>query len=139
MSHQVMPEAVKKAVFLLYLGLAIGIIGAIWDFPAIKEMASAVEIQPLGTIWFILMFQFIIFSSAALLIWLISKRKNWARWIFVIMTIVGVPMTIEPILNFSNEPVMSMFNLISTVINLMAVILLFLKPSREWFKKPKAI
>lgn len=140
MSNLAKPETVKTAIKLLYIGLALGIIEAFLKFPMTREIASTQEAQALGGLGFALTIQFITFVSLALIIWLISKRKNWARWIFSILAILGIPMMIDSILSdLNNAPIYAIISIIQTLIQLAAIILLFLKPSREWFKKPKTI
>ena len=100
----------------------------------------AQEAAPVGGVWFINFVQMFVLLFMVGLIWLIGKRKNWARWIFVIMFVLGVPLSINPLIqSLQYSPFSGVLGLAQIIAQTIAVIFLFKAPAREWFKSNLAI
>ena len=81
-------------------------------------------------------------SIAAQLIWIwvvARKRQNWARWISLIMVLIGIPVVFwdnAERLQFLN-PISAIFWYVGYVVHLISVMLLFRGDAREWFSRKR--
>jgi hypothetical protein len=81
-----------------------------------------------------------VFLAAQLLwIWLVArKRQNWARWISLIATLLGIPAAIWEIgERFRLDPVAAIFYHSAFAISVVSVMLLFRGDAREWFSQKR--
>lgn len=78
-------------------------------------------------------------SAQLLWIWLVArKRQNWARWISLIVILLGIPKAIWDIgERFRFNPVAAIFYYASFVIMIVSVMLLFRSDAREWFSRKR--
>ena len=83
------PSKVSNAVKLLYATLAIGIVRSSIEAPRIAETSS------LGFILFVTIF---VFCLMCFFIYKIGKGMNWARISFLVLFIIGVPLSILPMI-----------------------------------------
>jgi len=96
-----------------------------------------------GTFYYYSTYGIIVFSSIIILIiyYIASKirrGKNWARYLFLILFITGIPNTLPGIIkNFDRDFLTGLLNFIILVSDAAVLILLFSKPSNEWFRKIK--
>jgi hypothetical protein len=83
----------------------------------------------------------VVFAGQLLWIWLVArKRQNWARWISLIVTLLGIPNVIWDIEErFRLNLLASIFYYAAVVVSLVAVLLLFRSDAREWFSRKRAI
>ncbi|MEK2643734.1 hypothetical protein [Bdellovibrio sp. BCCA] len=131
-----MPEAVKKALVILYATLGIGLVRTFIEAPRMTQ-----EIAPtLGGVkvmYFSLVFGF---SLVAFLNWKIGQGKNWARWTCAVFFVAGLPSTVSLLIQtFKKTPFIGAFDLLQLVAQVVALVLLFQAPARGWFKKQTAI
>jgi hypothetical protein len=72
----------------------------------------------------------------ALQIYLIGARKNWARWLFVILFVIGIPSSANLLISsFSAAPFSSSIGVLQALAQVYACVLLFTPTVRDWFKK----
>jgi hypothetical protein len=113
------PNQVRDAVNLIYVSLAIGIVKSFLDFSRLSAQSS---------VGFGITVLVITFAILFLLAAMISRRKNWARILFLIMFIVGVPCYI-PILfqEFTVSILAGLASVVQTTLQVIAIVLLFLR------------
>jgi len=131
-----MPQRVRIAVYLIWTTLAIGLLVnvAMWTgvvarmpgprAPILMEVASA--LIGLGIV--------------AFLAWKVRHGRNWARWLFTVLTAIGVLSTLvmvgfaAPVLK-GLSPIMWISGAVNTTIQVVAVFLLFTGEAPEWFRR----
>jgi RsiW-degrading membrane proteinase PrsW (M82 family) len=114
------PVAVTIAVVLLSVTAATGIIkmavGAHLDNPLTYVVLA------------------VILGVLSLMIWLIFRGKNWARWVFIVLFALGLvlsPRSIQRLQAHSTFDVV--FYCIQMLLQLGAAVALCLRPARQWF------
>lgn len=123
------PPKVAIAVKLLYATLGIGIIRSIIESGRLAEKAS----MP-----FILVVQFITFGSLWFFIYMMGKGRNWARITFLVIFILGVPLSILPMIqSLTHNPVSGVLGLGQVVMQVVALVFLFQGEASSWFKANK--
>src|SRR6266851_10248280 len=86
-----MPSNVARFEQLMYLSLGIGVIQSLLRWNRLVAQASA-----MGGAKFVLFGQIVTFALLVLLIWLIARRrKNWARWLMLVMFVSGLPFSVH--------------------------------------------
>jgi hypothetical protein len=121
-----MPSSVKHSILIVFFALAIGGIDTVLQLIGITKQDTEIGsfdsfVIGLGINLFLLL--------------LISKSNNIARWAFIVLTLIGFPLVYPTLLIELEQDIIGA---VSTVIQLflysVAIILLLLKPSGEWFK-----
>lgn len=84
---------------------------------------------------------FVVSIAAQLIwIWLVArKRQNWARWISLILVLIGIPVAFwdnAERLQFLN-PISASFWYAGYALHLISVMLLFRGDAREWFSRKR--
>ncbi len=77
-------------------------------------------------------------AATFLFAWLISQGKNWARWVFVGMILIGLlflPTRFEQL--FSLPLFRAIYFWFGTALEVTAAVLLVVRPSNEWFRGQK--
>ena len=77
------------------------------------------------------------FGALVLLIWLIARRrKSWARWVYLVLFLIGLPLSI-PILGvmLKSNPISAILSIIQVLSQGLALYLIFTGDSANWFKK----
>lgn len=124
------PKNVNTALFLFYASLAVGLVRSILEFPRIIQMAGPTA-SP-GTIIFI---QATVLIFLGGLVYGIGERKNWARWTFTILFVIGLPLYISPLIQTLEADLLAgIFAILQGVAQAVAIVLLFIPPANGWFK-----
>ena len=124
------PDKVSTAVKLLYSTLVIGVVRLILEASTIAQTA------PLG---FIIFIGFFTLATSAFFMYMIGKGRNWARITFLVFVIIGIPLSILPLLqSFATSPISGILGIGQAVLQIIALVFLFQKPSSDWFKLMKA-
>ena len=123
------PAQVANAVILIYAGVVVGIINTIADFPYLSSLISTK----------LLIFQMTFtYAIIILLAFKISLGRNWARIIFLIVFIFGLPASIPSLIShFARSPSAGWLMLLTILLQMTANVFLFQKPSNAWFKSFK--
>jgi hypothetical protein len=84
------PAKVGHAIRLLYVALGIGVLLGVMGFRRLAARTSIgyalfINLMEIGVMW--------------LFIHMIGKGRNWARVTFLVLFILGVPFTIQPLLD----------------------------------------
>jgi hypothetical protein len=127
------PDKVSTAITLLWITIAIGIVSSTINFSASLKVAEA---SGLGLAWLIFTLYFT-FLFLAFFIYKIGQGRNWARITFLVLFIIGVPMTIYSYLTTPIDIFSLLLGLASTIMQLVALVFLFQKSSSDWFKSKK--
>ena len=70
---------------------------------------------------------------------MIGKGRNWARITFLVLFIIGIPFSVLPLMqSLAANPISGLLGIVQTIIQIVAIVFLFQKPSSEWFRKMKA-
>ena len=126
------PDKVSMAVKLLYVTLGIGVLRFIIDPSSLSQIAQ----MDLEVFVGITAFSFILIWF---FIYMIGKGRNWARIILLVSFIIGTPFAVPILLQSLVEK--SISGLLTTgtlVLQGIALVFLFQKPSSEWFRKMRA-
>lgn len=128
------PEIVNYAQVILWVTLAIGVVKSVMVF--LKAASYGVNI---GDGWFIYFVTPFTFAFKALLIYLLGKRKNWVRWLYVVLFVLLTPLSIHPLIqSLSYAPIQGIIGIIQIVAEIVAGVFLFLSPATAWYKnKPQ--
>lgn len=124
------PEKVGAAVKLLYSTLALGIL---------RSILEASTHIPLVSPAFMLLFTVFALGIMSLLIHNIGKGRNWARISVLGLFLAGVPFSILPLLHsLAENPISGLLGVGQVILQIVALVLLFQKPSSDWFREMKA-
>ena len=122
------PAIVSKAVKLLYATLGIGVLYAVLKFQALAQHMPVL---------YILFVWAVVFGAMGFLIHEIGARQNWARVVSLIVFIAGLPFAIPPLLHsLIVAPVYGLLGLLQILGLVIALVMLFLGASNEWFREP---
>jgi hypothetical protein len=131
------PRAVKVAIGLLWLGLALGIPEMIYrmaDPPPQIQGTMYRTMLVAGTLFIILML--------SILAWIIMKTargKNWARVVHLVLLVIGFALAFRTMpAAFAAGVHIGMTNVLQVAAKTAAVILLFLPASNAWYLAMKA-
>jgi len=124
------PANVGTAVKLLYITLGIGVVRSIMEASTTAKVASP---------GFVMFITFFVLGIMWFFIYMIGKGRNWARITFLVLFIIGIPFAILPLLqSLAANPISGLLGIGQTVIQVIALVFLFQKPSSAWFKEMKA-
>jgi hypothetical protein len=124
-----MPKAVAYFERLTYASLVIA---------AIVVASSASRSRPMHAGLVILVGLPVSIGLMSLMVWLIARRrKNWARWLYVIFFVGGALLFINHniIDDFQKSVLIGRLNSIEFAMQAGAIVLLFTAGSREWFRQ----
>lgn len=131
-----LPSNVAWFEVLMYASLGLGVIVSTLQWSQSVERASAMG---LGA-GFVLFVQASVVAFIVLFIWLIARRqKNWARWIFLILGVLGLPFSLWSAWRLLLAGLATgtlMF--VQLLMQAAAVLLIFTGNARDWFKRAVA-
>jgi hypothetical protein len=85
------PSNVVRFEQLMYLALGAGVVQSMLQWSSLVNTAHAAG----RGIGFVLQIQMFVFAFSVLFIWLIARRrKNWARWVWLVFFILGIPLAL---------------------------------------------
>ena len=123
----VRPPSVSRALVFLYVTITVGI------------LRSAMEDTRLAGIYglgFLVFFQSFVFAVLCLLCFFILYRRNWARIVYLVMTVIGTPLSIKPLLeSFTAAPISGVVGIIQAAFGIVAAVLLFRRQAASWFRR----
>jgi hypothetical protein len=117
------PLAVRRAVWLLRISVAIGLV----------EIYLSVNLAGKALVPVIVSLAVIMLVIAAYL-WVVqnvSKGRNWARLTVLIVVILGVVESLAT--HDSSRPLVFVLRLIDTLLDIIALALIFRRPGSQWF------
>jgi len=88
--------------------------------------------------YFLIYTKLIIYAGSLYLIYQLSKGKNWARWLLVVIFIIAIPLTILPAFaSYSHNPVDALLGFIQIALYIIGLVFLFHGSSSHWFGAEK--
>ncbi len=129
-----MPGNVVLFERLMYASLCIGLLNLILDGP---RLASTPEMEQLGGPVFFAAVGLGTLAVLLLFIWLIARKgKNWARYLFAAMFVIGLWPTIQNIMgSLQANPPVAALSVAQIVIQSAALYFIFTGDSPPWFEK----
>ena len=129
--HKEVPSNVARFERLMYLSLGIGLIEALLTWNRNVALARA-----MGGAYFVLFGQIFVLAFFVLFIWLVARRrKNWARWLLLILQILGLPGYVRALSRMlPSEPLAGALSLAQFLVIAMALVLVFTGNARDWFR-----
>ena len=123
------PLKVAHAVKIFYLVVGLGIIRAVMTIIRHADVRSP---------YFLIYTKLIIYAGSLFLIYQLSKGRNWARWLMVVIFIICIPLVILPAFaSYSHNPVDALLGFIQTALYIIGLVFLFLRSSSSWFGAEK--
>jgi hypothetical protein len=122
-----MPTRLALFERLYYASLALGLVSSALQFDRLSKMA------PVG---FVILVQVLTLAVLVLMVWLVARRrKNWARWLMLILFIVGIPLAVPTILKTLQTDILSGgIGVVQIFLQLAALYCVFTGDAREWFQ-----
>ena len=119
------PKEVIYAIRMTIASLVLALIAFPLNRPVIKS-----HLIILGVFAIFLTLSFTVF-----LIFMILRGQNWARLLYITLFFFGLPFAVPAFLMaLSRNPISAFTNLIQLSLQMMAVVLLLQKPTRDWFR-----
>jgi len=124
------PVQVQVAVIALWTMMAVPGVPIVWH-----EYNQASALAP-GAGLFVIVVSAVMFSIAALLTWFVGRGRNWARICYLLFMLLSLGAYIFSFDQLLKEPLWVLAgNLLSTLVDLLALALLFFGPSARWFRQ----
>ena len=123
------PLKVARAVKIFYLVVGVGIIRAVMTIIRHADVRSP---------YFLIYTKLIIYAGSLYVIYQLSKGRNWARWVLVVIFIISIPLVILPAFaSFSHNPVNSLLGFTQTALYIIGLVFVFHRSSSSWFGAEK--
>jgi hypothetical protein len=120
------PPSVSRAITLLYVTLGFGLLRSVLEFTRLAGTSNAV---------FALIIQIMVFALMWLIVFKIGRRREWARILYLVLFILGTPLSVKPLLvSLSATPISGVLGLAQIAIQIYALVLLFRSEGRAWFR-----
>jgi len=131
-----MPQRVRIAVYLIWASLAVGLLVnvAMWT-DVVARMPG-----PRAPLLMEVVNGLIGFGIVAFLAWKVRRGRNWARWLYTVLTAMGVLGALVMV-GFAASvlkgfpPIVWISGAVNTAIQVVAVFLLFTGEAPEWFRR----
>ena len=124
------PEKVVTAIKLLYLMIAIGV------FRTVMTVMRHADVRSPYSLIFT---KVLIYAASVFLIYQISKGKNWARWLLLVIFAIAFPLSVLPTFDaISHNPVHALLGLLQLGLYIVAMVYLFQRSSTQWIGSGKA-
>lgn len=121
------PTRVNQALALLWAAMAIG---------GLSVGASLPELWGESFFVFMMVVTVALFAANALLIWLIGRRRNWARIVMLVVIVIMIPfMFVGDAPDDTVGFVAVLAEWLSLVLELIAMYLLFSRDGAIWFRQ----
>src|ERR1041385_5766654 len=118
------PLVVTRGVQLLILALLIGLI---------RAFVSAARAASGKTLFVALVIVTIFFAVMFFLVWQISSRRNWARFVLLVLIVIGLPFVVPAyILELRRSLPGGLLSIFLATLQIVGVILLFLPKANLW-------
>lgn len=126
-SNQAVPNRVRNAVALLWVSLALGLLVSVIAPAPATSAASPVLVYSIILITTLLL---------AFLVYKIGQGRNWARIIFVVMTVIGLVPYMSALSEIFNRSALGgAISTAQTIMQVVAIYFLLSKPGALWFRK----
>jgi hypothetical protein len=128
------PSNVTRFEQLMYFTLGIGVLGT---FRQWNRLVSDPRLARLGGVAFLVSTQIIAFGILVLLIWLVARRrKNWARWLTLVMFVLGTPSALRIIGHTLHIDLLAgSLMCVQLIMQIVALFLIFTGNASDWFAR----
>jgi len=101
------------------------------------EASANAEMAGVGFLMFVTL---VVFAVMVFLIAMIGRGRNWARITLLVFFLLGLPLSILPLIrSFTNSPISGVLGLAQVILQIVAIVFLFQQEASAWFKpKPAA-
>jgi len=121
------PKKVDMAVKLLYASLGLGVLRSILEAKILAQMPS---------LTLVIAVTLVTLAILGFLIYKIGCGRNWARITFLVLFLLGLPLTVHALYNsLSRNLASTLLGICQFLVQLVALVYLFQKDARVWFKK----
>ncbi len=121
------PIEIGRAVNCLWVSLAIGFVKSIIGMQQMSDQASALFVN------FILI---TVVAFYAFITLKIARGRNWARITYLILTVIGLPMSVPTLaMEFMTLPVLGFLSVASICLQLYSLWIIFTDPGKSWFRR----
>ena len=127
------PRQVTVAVYLIYASLAVTILHSLVEPLIGGQAATELAASPFFYLALAIFVLFPIFIATN-----IAAGRNWARQLYSAGTFLYFFYVAELMQGFDDSPVITTLGTIPLLLQLMAIVLLFQRPSSGWFRSNKA-
>ena len=104
-----------------------------------KSIVDFARITSESSVALVLFIMIITFGLFFFFIWKISDGRNWARIVFLVLFLLGVPLSIPVYLEEVRRNLfLGSLSFIQVILQLVAIYLMFTRNSNLWFKTRKA-
>jgi hypothetical protein len=125
-AHASRPPVVTSAVQFLSASFIIGAIRTVYDLS--HKLSGAAFVL---SIVFLIIFLAVCFFFVSM----IAARRNWARIVFLVLLIIGVPLAIPTyIAELKASLPHGSISVLVAILQIIGIVLLFTKASNQWFK-----
>lgn len=119
------PEKVVTAVKMLYFLIAIGVI---------RTSMTVIRHADVRSPYFLIFIKLAVYAAALFMIYKISKGRNWARWLLLVVVTIAFPLSILPIFaSIAHNPVDTLLGFLQLALYIVAMVFLFHKSVSSWF------
>jgi len=90
---------------------------------------------PIGFVLFVMLATL---GITGVFIYAVARGRNWARITFLIFAIIGIPLAVKPLQDsLAASPFSGILGILQSLLQIVGLVLLFLKPSSDWFNRMK--
>ena len=122
------PNTVSVAVVMLWITLIIQLAGLVWIWQFARHGPALIFIgmSVVSAIWLF----------TAYLVAMVEKGRNWARITYLVLFLLGLPFIVMSLktANWRLEPVAALSAVTQTVLQAIAMVLVFIPASRRWYR-----
>lgn len=133
-----MPKNVVIFERLMYASVCIGLLSLILDA---SRQAAQPEVQAVGGMPFVALVALAGIAIVLLLIWLTARKgKNWARWLFAVLFVIGLWPTLQNIdMLLTANPIVALLAVAQIVIQVAAIYFVFTGDAAPWFQRTEKV
>lgn len=126
------PKKLQKALIIIWVCFFIVVLQTLFSLPGVLKNSPSE-----GASFFVMFLIFGTMGFQVLIMWLIGRGKNWARWFLLIWSVVAQAMSLG---NLATEivksPLTLIFSTVVAVVNFVGIAMLFQAGADEYFRKP---
>jgi hypothetical protein len=131
------PPSVSKAVVMLYVSLGLAALRSAVAFNQMFELVKSDGSSGIDTrVVTAVVGQVVILAGLAVLYFCIGQRKNWARRVYIAVTILFIAMMVQAVLHSAPEvPFVGVVGIGQAALQVWALVLLFRPEAAVWFRR----
>lgn len=126
------PKKLQTALAIIWICFGVVVLQTVFSLPGMLKSSPSD-----GASFFVIFLIVGTMAFQALIMWLIGRGKNWARWFLLIWSVVAQAMSLG---NLATEivksPVTVIISTVVAVVNFIGIAMLFQTGADEYFRKP---